>query len=259
MRVKHAILHSGRAATLGVALLVSANVDAARVAQEALSRPGVGAVVGTLSDPFGKPAEGTLIAITQGRSLTRQTRTDSVGRFRFTDIPPGRYDLSTAPGAFLTPAAVDVARGVEVALELRLSVEPTVVNLQVCRDCAAAVFRRPELSVADAMRPRDRQSAAVLAPAEPEEGWNAFYERPIAYAPALLKEPGLEGEVILEGAITPEGATANLRVVSSPSIRLSEAALNIVQPLQWRPARVRTTPVASTLRATIEFSLRGFQ
>jgi outer membrane biosynthesis protein TonB len=166
--------------------------------------------------------------------------------------------LITDAGDTIAPAVVNVTAGTEVKVKARLSVQPTVVKLRVCRDCDAAFYRVPELIRVDATRPRDERSAAIPAPAEPEEVWNAFYEQSRPYPPTL-KDPTLEGEVILEGTISPEGSIVGLRVASSPDLRLSDVALEMVQPQRWRPALVRATPIESQLQTTVEFTVRGFR
>jgi outer membrane biosynthesis protein TonB len=62
----------------------------------------------------------------------------------------------------------------------------------------------------------------------------------------------------VEGVITTEGSTANLRVASAPDARLAAAAVATVASQQWRPAYVRTTAVEVPLHITVEFTIDGY-
>jgi TonB family protein len=167
------------------------------------------------------------------------------------------YGLITPASDVIAPGVAELAANAQTDLDLHLSIEPTAFDLRVCRDCKVGDYKLVELIRTEAIQARDEQSAAILAAAEPEEGWNAFNEQLLSYSPPL-KGTRLQGAVVIDGTITPDGVVANLEVSSSPEIRLTEAALDLLRAQRWRPARVRAMPVESPLHATVEFTIRGF-
>ena len=247
------------AQAIKIALLVAGLCVASMHAQ--VSRPqadGTATLAGTIYDPLGRPAEHTLILLASSDpSASLQTRTDASGRFLFDGLPPGMYGLITPASDQIEPGVAELTANTRIDLDVRLSIEPTAYNLRVCRDCKADDYKLVELIRTEATKARDEQSAAILAAAEPEEGWNTFNERPLGYPPGL-RGTRLQGAVVIDGTITADGVVANLQVISSPDTRLTAAALDLVQAQHWRPARVRTMPVESPLHATVEFTIRGF-
>lgn len=209
----------------------------------------------TLYDPFGMPAEHMLLVLSsqEGKSSFTTIRTDANGRWRFTGITPGRYLLTTPITDSILPFMVQVNAG-EQMVDARLGLDPVAANIRVCRDCKDAWFKLPA-SIENGFT-RDEQSAAIIASAEPAEGWTAFNERPRRY-PAEMRRSTLEGTVVVDGVIAADGRSANLRVTSSPDPMLANAALTYVQQQRWTPAHVRSTPVEVPLNVTVEFSLDG--
>src|SRR5262249_32073371 len=77
-------------------LLVSAAVATAQVVV-------VGEMGGQVKDETGAALPGASVtAISTERGFTRSTTTDSAGRFRFSDIQAGTYDVSVTLSGFTT-------------------------------------------------------------------------------------------------------------------------------------------------------------
>jgi TonB family protein len=127
--------------------------------------------------------------------------------------------------------------------------DETAVDVRVCRDCRGAA-RPPAV-------PKDATPAEtdIYAPAEPEEGWEAFNATVLPY-PSSLQGTRVEGTVTLDGRINPDGSTGELRVVSSPNPQLAQAALDVVTQRRWRAARIRGAAVETALHVTVEFMLK---
>jgi hypothetical protein len=214
------------------------------------------ALVGTVFDPAGKPAEDLLLTLTGRESdVSLRVRTDADGKYRFPPVSPGQYLLRTPATDLITPSSVELARG-ENVVDARLAVDDTAVLIRVCRECKPADYRLPDRIKGDFTNQRDEQSAAIVARAEPEEGWDAFNERPFSYPPGM-KNSKLEGVVEIEGTIATDGSAINLNIVDAPDPRLREIALSLARDQRWRPARIRATPVEVPLRVTVEFSIYG--
>jgi TonB family protein len=218
--------------------------------------PELSTLSGTLSDPFGAAAENTAITLVGLDSFFAvDVRTDTAGRFQFPPIAPGRYVMRAPTSDAIAPSVVTLVPGARVSLDARLVVEEVAVVFRICRECEPADYKLPDLVKRESGSQRDA-STAIVHPAEPEEGWIAFNERPLPY-PAAIRTTRLEGTVMIDGTVTPEGTTATLRVVSSTNPRLTELALPLVQAQRWKAARVRSTPVEAPLHVTVEFSLYG--
>ena len=238
-----------------LSMLLAAAVGASQPASAQQESP-TATIAGIVSDPNGAPAEHLLLTlIGRDADLTLNVRTDSEGRYRVSQLAAGHYLLRTPVTDLLSPSMVELASG-ENTIDAHLDVDDTAVLIRVCRECKPAEYRLPGAITGEFTNRRDEMSAAIVTRAEPAEGWDAFNERPFPYPPAM-KTSKLEGSVEIEGTITTDGSSSNLKVTSSTDSRLADAALALAQPLQWRPARVRAKPVDVTLRITVEFSIYG--
>jgi TonB family protein len=211
---------------------------------------------GTLSDPFGAAAEDTAITLVGlDFPFAVDVRTDGSGRFQFPPTTPGRYVMRAPTSDAIAPSVVTLVPGSRVSLDARLVVEEVAVVFRICRECKPADYQLPDLVKRESGSQRDA-STAIVHPAEPEEGWIAFNERPLPY-PTAIRTTRLEGTVMIDGTVTPEGTTDSLRVLASTDSRLTELAVPMVQAQRWKAARVRSTPVEAPLHVTVEFSVYG--
>jgi len=216
--------------------------------------PQTAALTGIVYDPNGRPAENLLLTLIGRESdVSLNVRSDAAGRFQVTPIAPGPYLLRTPVTVLLSPALLELKNGANT-VEAHMALDDTAVLIRVCRECKPAEYRLPEAIKHEFTDQRDEMSAAILRRAEPEEGWDAFNERPFPY-PAAMKTSKLEGSVEIEGTIAVDGASTSLEVVSSTDARLTDAAMQLAQQLRWHPARLRSTPVEVPLRVTVDFSL----
>lgn len=74
--------------------------------------------------------------------------------------------------------------------------------------------------------------------------------------PPAAKTAGVEGPVVLQLVITLEGAPVSMKVISSPSGDLSQAAMDAVKGWKWEPARLNGAPVEVVTDVTINFTLK---
>jgi len=72
----------------------------------------------------------------------------------------------------------------------------------------------------------------------------------------LARRAHVEGIVVLEAIIGPDGAVRDVRVLRSASPLLDPGALEAVRRWRYRPARVDGRPVAVFLNVVVTFSLR---
>ena len=242
---------------IALAILVVAAIGGTG-SQPAFARqePQTASLGGIVYDPNGKPAENLLLTLIGRESdISLNVRSDGTGRFHVAAIAPGPYLLRTPVTDLLSPALLELKNG-ENTIEAHMDLDDTAVLIRVCRECKAAEYRLPDAIKHEFTDQRDEMSAAILRRAEPEEGWDAFNERPFPYPPEM-KTSKLEGTVEIEGTIAIDGASSSLEVVSSTDPRLTEVAMQLTQQLRWHPARLRAAPVQVPLRVTVEFSIYG--
>jgi hypothetical protein len=240
----------------GIVTIMLVTSSDSGVAQSPTSVDGQATLSGTLSDPLGAPAENTAITIVGLESdVAVDVRTDAAGRFRFPPVAPGRYLLKAPTSDSISPSMVTLAPGEHNSLVARLTLEEVALLIRVCRECKPADYRLPELVKRESGSQRDAETA-IVQPAEPEEGWVAFNERPLPY-PASIRSTRIEGTVAIDGTVASDGTSAGLHVVSSTNARLTDLALPLVQGQRWKAARVRSAAVDVPLHVTVEFSLYG--
>ena len=213
-------------------------------------------LTGTLQDPLGQAAENTTITLVGvDADVAVDTHTDDTGRFAFVPVAPGAYLLKAPTSDAISPSTVMLGPGERLTLDARLTLEEVSVVIRVCRDCKPDDYKLNEIIKRESGPQRDADTA-IVQPAEPDEGWIAFNERPVPYPPAI-KATRLQGTVMIDGTVAPDGSSAGLTVVSSPNTQLTELALPLVQAQRWKAARVRATAVEVPLHVSVEFSLYG--
>jgi RNA polymerase sigma-70 factor (ECF subfamily) len=81
--------------------------------------PPAGAIEGRVLTPDDEPVPGAAVLLQRGM-MTESRRTDDLGRFRFPDLEPGAYNLSTQPdGAPILCRDVELPPGQRVVADLR--------------------------------------------------------------------------------------------------------------------------------------------
>jgi hypothetical protein len=82
---------------------------------------------GTVMDPSGQPVAGAAVSV-QGQNLRLEARTDEAGRFAFTTLQPGEYDLRATKGDMEALVGVELTtNGVEIQLRLLATIHRSVV------------------------------------------------------------------------------------------------------------------------------------
>lgn len=77
--------------------------------------------------------------------------------------------------------------------------------------------------------------------------------------PELARKAGMEGLVVLQFVVEPDGRVSNIEVVRSAGRLLDEAAIKAVQQLQFKPGKQRGRPVRVRFALPIRFRLQAAQ
>lgn len=90
-----------------------------------------GGLNGVVLDPSGAPAPGVRVTLSTASQVSAGAlSSDSEGRFRWSDLQPGRYSLSAIKAGFAEfRAAVDVVAANETEITVRLSLSPVATEV----------------------------------------------------------------------------------------------------------------------------------
>jgi protein TonB len=98
------------------------------------------------------------------------------------------------------------------------------------------------------------EAPPILSPARLEGG--KLLRRVEPHYPELAKKAALQGAVVLDAIISPEGKVRDIQVVSGTPM-LADAAVNAVSRWQYQPFEVDGRAVAMATRVTVLFRLAG--
>ncbi|MCU1385354.1 MAG: hypothetical protein JWL71_4051 [Acidobacteria bacterium] len=90
------------------------------IALPALAQTPAGVITGRVADPTGLPLPGVTVTV-RGSDLSRTFTTDADGRFRFLELAPGDYNLTSTLEGFATNVRERLVIGVGQTLELRVT------------------------------------------------------------------------------------------------------------------------------------------
>ena len=175
-----------------IKLLFLAAALAVSLAGVSLGQEQTGSIEGTVKDPQGNVVPGVTVTVT-GISLgfNRSTTTDSLGRFSLTQIPPGKYKLTTSPTAGFGEAVIQellVTLGSAAAANFTLQAAGTSASVEIAASDVAAID-----VAGNKIQTNITQRTAELLP----KGVN--FTSLLATAPAVRNEP-LSGGFQIDGA-----------------------------------------------------------
>jgi len=178
-----------------------------------------------------------------GGVIERQSGED--GTANFPGIAGGLYSLEVH------------ARGFRVASS---SLEVLPGNGPLLRKVAMELGHVQETIGVEAERPASVPPQPAPAPGPANTGGQIEMPKllkmvPPAYPPDA-KAAGLEGSVVLQLVITLEGAPVSMKVISSPSGDMSQAAMDAVKNWKWVPAKLNGEAVEVVSDVTINFTLK---
>lgn len=222
---------------------------------------------GVLYDPFGQPLSGVTLGIEslqfgnppippRSTPFFRAKATDANGRFTFERVPPGLYGLAAPATDFVPGEQIVLHADEQVTRDVHMRIEPATATVTVCRDCPSRtnVFEVPE-SLRQEFE-RDERLALSAPVAAPEPVTGALTGELVPLYPQSVKDRRIEGRVVVEGMIAPNGTSQSMRVTSTTDDALSAAALEVLVLERWKPAFVRGVAVDAPFRVRVDFVLK---
>jgi TonB family protein len=220
-------------------------------------------VSGDVRDPSGGLLPGVTVTLTSTAGQKSVT-TDARGRFSFTELAAGDYEISASvPGFKTSRNRVPLSANQSVATTIQMAIGSLSESITVVAPRQTASSSAPAT-----VTPRSTQSQTsipVVGPALPLPaggeviGGNLREPRKVRdvkpiYPPAALAS-GVEGSVIVEAILGTEGSLVNPRVVRSIAL-LDQAVLDAVQGWRFTPTLLNGAPVPVNVMVTVTFSQR---
>jgi len=222
---------------------------------------------GVLYDPFGQPVGGVTLGIEslqfgnppippRSTPFFRAKQTDANGRFTFERVPPGLYGLAAPATDFVPGEQIVLHADEQVTRDVHMRIEPALATVTVCRDCPS---RTNTFEVPESIRlefERDEQIASSAPVAAPEPVTGVLTGDIVPLYPQSVRDRRIEGRVVVEGVIAPNGTSQSMRVVSTTDEALGAAAMEVLALERWKPAFVRGVAVDAPFRVKVDFILK---
>lgn len=216
-------------------------------------------VTGAISDPSGAvlPAVQVRASMKDANGeTTRSVVTDGAGRYVLTDLANGTWTVTASlPGFTITSTTVSLLNGQSTDWNPTLRIGTLQETIMVGRGATA---KRTEAS-----RPPAPTTAAA-APARPAQttpirvGGNIKAPQKLVHVspayPEAAAAQGIQGVVILEATIGPNGLITDVRTLRSIPA-LDAAATDALRGWEFTPTLLNGQPVSVIMTATFQFTL----
>jgi len=201
-----------------------------------------GKFAGTVYDPSGAPTPNATVVMTNRATNTiDMTSSGSDGKFAFTALPSGDYEMKVVKQGFEEYKAprVVLEAGHESSQTITLKIGTVAEEVNVVAEKSVTLPGKP-------MQLRsggDLQGPKLLNMVQP-------------VYPAAVKEAGVEGTVVLHAVIGMEGTPLSLRVMNSKiDPALARAAVEAVSKWRYTPTLLNGEPIEVDTTITVNFKL----
>jgi TonB family protein len=212
---------------------------------------GSGKFSGTVYDPSGAAIpNATIIMIDHAVDTRDMTTSDAAGRFEFTGLPAGEYEVEVMKPGFklYTQPAVTLEAGRDFSLDAHLDIAAVDETVQVAGQrsstgaggSAAVVNQNPK---------RIRIGEDVVAA--------HLFTKVMPVYPESAKAEGVEGTVVLHAVIGKDGSLLSLRVMNGQiDPDLARSAVEAVSHWRYRPTLLNGQPIEVDTTIEVHFTLQ---
>lgn len=221
---------------------------------------------GSVFDPANLPVPNAPITLTNADSgATVTTSTNDQGDYRLAGFPAGTYSVSVRVPGFkgMVQGGIRVGMGESRNTgKMLLQVGSVAESVDVVGSRTAPapfVGTLGPISTIPNSEPPAPAPSAVAAPLSSTGGKvgpaNLIRVVRPAY-PAELQRAGVAGTVRVEAVISKEGALIGTKVVGSPDVGLTQAAMEAINQWRYRPSSLDGQPIEVLTTIDVNFRLR---
>jgi len=204
-------------------------------------------VSGIVVDPSGARVPNANVVLINRQTQARQeVKADATGNFEFKDLPAGRYALEVT-----SQGMSEALRMFELKASGPAPFIPFVLEPGILTESVVVTAKAPEgisTNGATAVGPRRIRVGGNVEAAK-------LIDNPAPEYPESARAAGIQGVVLLEGVISIEGVPMSLKVLSSPSDDLSQAATDAVSQWRYRSTLLNGEPVEVLTTIAVAFRL----
>lgn len=205
-----------------------------------------GTFSGTVLDPTGAVVPNVTVTLTNNATNPPAKETaisNPVGKFQFTNLPAGEYELKAMAPGFTsdTPKQVTLDPGSDSTTNINLRVGQVREHVTVT---APGTPRTPQFSPSA----RIRVGGMVQPP--------RLLSRVSPVYPQSAQTAGIEGTVELEAVIGKDGSVVSLQALSPfANADLVAAAKDAVSQWRYSPTKLNGEPVETITQISVQFTL----
>jgi len=225
------------------------------IAREAAPKPtaspanGPATMTGTLVDATGRFMPDIPMALIDGAAKRYETRSDSSGRFLFTDLPAGEYQVEVKKPGFLSKqgrVVLAAAQQVERDIVAQIGSLEEVVIVAAGRGVGAVTPPRPPLPVPPDPCAGSPVGGCLTPPLK-------LVDAPPPY-PRAHAENGVSGKVAIEGRIGTDGFLKDLRANDGADPAFAASGIDAVSRWEFSPVRLNGVAQECRIVVIVQFS-----
>lgn len=216
-----------------------------------------GTLSGAIVDPTNAALPGVTVTLTNAQNQSKyEVRSDKTGRYEFVGLPPADYALEAQLPGFASLRRRVTTAGQPAQQDLRMQIGALQEEITI----RAGGSEPQRQSAGPVARARAREMPVCSNAASPDGtpiGGNIRPPRKLLDVrpiyPASAAAAGIQGTVVLETTIGPDGLVDEVKVVSSPHADLAASATEAVRQWEFDATLLNCTAVPVTMRVTLNF------
>ena len=195
----------------------------------------------------GRVPKATVWLVNRDSGVKQEAETDETGDFAFKDLPAGRYTLNV-----MSAGMGGSFRMFTLKAEGQPPFFPFVLQPGTVAESAVVTAKLPPGVSVKGGTPAGPRRIRIRGSVE---GAKLIENSPQPVYPESARSKGVQGLVLLEATISAEGVPTNLKVLSSPSEDLSQAAEDAVRQWRYQSTLLNGDPIAVLTTIAVDFRL----